>query len=143
MDWKRIAAVTAGLAAASAVVAGVLGALFVAAVILVFGGPVEVLDDFETVLRMGVASAKAGAVAGPLGAWLLMRQVPLGLAIGGTALGALAGATLAILLAWAGVLGSPDVAILFPYAGFGLSALALRTWTARGGRVDAAPRVSV
>jgi hypothetical protein len=97
MRIARIAAVTAGLAAAGAVVGAVLGVLVAAAWLLSAGHLLALLLNLDTVLFFGAYAAVAGATLGSLAAWLLMRHVPLWKAIGGTALGTLAGAVLGIV----------------------------------------------
>lgn len=119
MDWKRIAVVTAGLAGAGMVVGGMLaGGLAVALDLSDTGGV-----NLEHVLPVGVVGAVVGAVLGPLAGWLLMRHVPLWLAIGGTALGTLAGIGAS--------LATNSALVLFPLLGFFVSALALRLGVAR------------
>jgi hypothetical protein len=123
MDRKRIAVVTAGLAGAGMVVGGVLGGGLGLAAMLLFGG-VGGLEEFpEYVLAAALSGALAGAVLGPLAAWLLMRHVPLGLAIGGTALGTLAGVAATFVIG--------GNLLVTPLLGFGLSALAMRLLVGR------------
>lgn len=123
MDIKRIAVVTAGLAGAGMVVGGMLGGGLGLVAMLVSSGVGALMEFGEYVLVAALAGALAGAVLGPLAAWLLMRRVPLGLAIGGTALGTLAG------VASAFVIGGN--LIVNPLLGFGLSALAMRLLVGR------------
>ena len=122
MRWRRIALVTAGLAAAGAVFGTLVGTVvlfawlasigelglagrdagFLASLVLFFGGGL-------------------GAVLGPVAAWVLMRHVPLWLAVGGPTLGTLAAGGVGLLLT-----GNPVAAMLWGVAGFGASAVALR-----------------
>lgn len=125
MDVKRISAVTGGLAAAGALVGGVVGAACMAAV-LVLGSEGSLAGDADLVLFAGVASACFGVVLGPLAAWLLMRHVPLWLAIGGTALGTVAGIAFGVV--------TDSGLFLYPVLGFTLAALAMRFFVARPGR---------
>jgi len=118
MEIKRIAAVTGGLVVAGAVAGGIASALAVAGVGLVSRGSMGVYHDPDTVVIGGIMGAMAGAVLGPLAAWLLMRHVPLGVAIGGTMLGTLAGGIVALLM--------EQHFIALPLAGFAIAALAIR-----------------
>ncbi|HEY0035035.1 MAG TPA: hypothetical protein VGB66_00030 [Longimicrobium sp.] len=88
-------------------------------------------------LLLGAAfGAVVGMILGPLGAWLLMRDVPLGRAVGGTTLGTVLGGVAAV------VSNLPGSLFYAPIAGFTLVALALRVharWRRelRGKRSDA------
>jgi hypothetical protein len=97
MRVARIAAVTAGLVAVGAAVGGVVGVLVTVMLLGSAGGGLALLLNIDTVLFIGAYGAAMGAVLGPLAAWLLMRHVPLWKAIGGTALGTLAGALLGLV----------------------------------------------
>ncbi|MET0398630.1 MAG: hypothetical protein ABW277_17710 [Longimicrobiaceae bacterium] len=93
MRIARIAAVTAGL-----VIVGAIVGTVVSTAIAMYWAPLR-LWYLPHAFRFGVGiGAPVGAVLGPVAAWLLMRHVPLGHAIGGTALGTLAGAALGLLL---------------------------------------------
>lgn len=121
------AKVTLGLAAAGAVAGGVAGFLFAAVVTATATAGLPSLGVAVTVLAFGgIAGAALGTVLGPVAAWLLMRHVPLGLAIGGTTLGALAGG----LAGWFLVPGLDNMPLPFsalaPLAGFGAAALWMR-----------------
>lgn len=127
MRVARITAVTAGLAAAGAFVGAVLGVLVAAAWLMSAGHLLAVLLNLDAVLFFGAYVAAAGATLGPPAAWLLMRHVPLWKAIGGTALGTLAGALLGIV-----VDGRMGLAASFLAIGagtsLGFSAAALLLW---------------
>lgn len=118
---------TAGLAAAGAVFGTVAGALVLGAwIIAVDGlGPgwAEVRFVLEYALFFG---GGLGAVLGPLAAWVLMRHVPLWMAVGGTTLGTLASGGLSLLIA-----GDPIHALPWGCFGFVASALALRNHVPR------------
>ena len=134
MQFKRVAAVTAGLAVAGAMVGALCGAIMMLAFILVEGTGGDPIHEFVALMAWGgMVGAALGAVLGPLSAWLLMRHVPLGLAIGGTALGTLIGAIIGIFV---NELGG---ALAFGLGGFAVSAIALWLMTPRASRV-AGPR---
>jgi hypothetical protein len=125
----RVLTVTLGLVATGAVLGALIGAtsLWVATGVLGVGPALSWTDLLE-------AGSKAGALTGmtlaPISAWALMRRVPLGRAIGSTAVGALLGSLggsiiASILdagLAWS-ILGAP--------IGFLLAVAVLRTSAAR------------
>lgn len=123
MRIRRIAAVTAGLMVAGGVFGTLAGMIVLIAWTLVLGEPLmDVVADLGSVLRLAMLfGGVLGAVLGPLAAWLLMRHVPLGLAVGGTTLGTLAGGVGALVAT-----GNPFLAMLYGMAGFGISALGLR-----------------
>ena len=125
MRWTRIALVTAGLAAAGAVF-GTLAGMVVLGTWMIVADVGEIsLSSLPMFLALSVfCGGGAGAVLGPLAAWLLMRHVPLWLAVGGTTLGTLAGGSLGLMTT-----GNPVAAMLLGAAGFGLSAVALRLKT--------------
>jgi hypothetical protein len=121
MRIKRIAAVTAGLMVAG----GVFGTIAGMAVLMAWGlaeGDAIGLADLGPLLGLSlVLGGGLGAVLGPLSAWLLMRHVPLGVAVGGTTLGTLAGGVIGLIAT-----ADPFVAMSYGVAGFGISAIALR-----------------
>lgn len=123
MRMKRIAAVTAGLMVAGGVFGTMVGMAVLVAWGLVDGDVVWfTLGDLVFLLQLAlVFGGGVGAVLGPIAAWLLMRQVPLGLAVGGTTLGTLAGGGIALLAT-----ANPFLAMFYGVAGFGISAVALR-----------------
>lgn len=137
MRIARIAAVTAGLAAAGAVAGALAGAAMCALMLLLSGEPSKLWVARDLLAFAASFGARAGAVLGPVAAWLLMRHVPLGRAIGGTALGTLAGGALGLLLA--GPVESLPAGLL----GFGAAAVYLRVRTPRPGRRIGAPAVRV
>jgi hypothetical protein len=122
MRIKRILAVTAGLAVAGGVFGTIAGALTLLAWLIWIGQLHSLVDDTAFVLWIGAwYGGTLGAVMGPIAAWLLMRHVPLGLAVGGTLLGTLASGGMGLLAT-----GNPVVAMLWGMAGFGITAIGLR-----------------
>lgn len=116
----RVAVVTAGLMAAGAVFGTVAGALVLGAWLVNDPGLFE-WDGLVFVMQAAaVFGGVPGAVLGPVAAWLLMRHVPLGLAVGGTTLGTLATGGIAAI-----VTGDPVLGLFWGMAGFGVSALGL------------------
>lgn len=111
MRIGRVVAVTAGLVVAGAVVGAVAGAAMFTLTMLLSGELSKLWVARDLLMFAAWFGARAGAVLGPVAAWLLMRHVPLGRAIGGTALGTLAGGALGLLMVGpvesipAGVLG--------------------------------------
>ena len=80
--------ITAWLVLTGVIIGAIIGALTMQVLMLIQGGTVH--------LEAAVAGAGFGAVTGgvlaPIAAWTLMRFVPIGRAIGGTALGTTLGA---------------------------------------------------
>lgn len=117
MRAKRIVQVTAGLALAGFTFGGIAGAVL----IFLLGFPADGWTVVPEILLLGAAfGAVFGIVLGPIGAWLLMRDVPLGLAVGGTTLGTIIGGAAAF------VSEAPDSILYGPVAGFAVAAVALR-----------------
>lgn len=110
----RIIVITLGLSAAGFVAGGVVGMLMMAGWLLA-------ADDFsmDAVLFGGLFGAVMGAVLGPVSAWLLMRRVPIWLAVSGTAAGTIAGAL------FGGLLGGFGASFVCALLGFGSAALFL------------------
>jgi hypothetical protein len=131
MEIKRVAAVTGGLIVVGAIAGALATAIAVAAVLLATV-PRELVRDPGILLFAGTIGAAFGSVLGPLAAWLLMRHVPLGIAIGGTMLGTLAGGVAALLLdgqfPW-------NLYLALPLLGFFLAALVIRVSVPRPARV--------
>ena len=122
MRMMRIAAVTAGLAAAGAVFGTIAGALVLGAWVVAVDSLGPGWAEMRFVLEYAmIFGGVPGAILGPLAAWLLMRHVPLWLAVGGTTLGTLASGGLALLLS-----DSPFTAMLFGMLGFVVSVFAVR-----------------
>lgn len=118
MRAKRILLVTLGLMVAGSVFGGVAGAVLMILLGLTDGWLALPPSPF---LAVGVTyGAVHGAVLGPIGAWLLMREVPLGIAVGGTTLGTVIGGGLAFALE------APGSIIYAPIVGFSVAAVALR-----------------
>ncbi len=128
METKHV---VVGLVLAGAVAGGIASAVAVGAVTMVLGGPPSILRGNEPnlVVMGGKLGATFGAVLGPLAAWLLMRHVPLWVAIGGTMLGTVAGGVAALAM---------DTHLFtLPLAGFATSALAIRIAVPRRPRLAA------
>jgi hypothetical protein len=123
MRIKRIAALTAGLMLAGGVFGTIAGTIVLISWGLIHADPsIFTLDGLRFVLLFAtICGGVLGAVLGPVAAWLLMRHVPLGLAVGGTTLGTLAGGGLALVAT-----GDPVIAMLYGMAGFGITAIGLR-----------------
>jgi hypothetical protein len=123
MRIKRIAAVTAGLMVAGGVFGTITGMVVLSAWAMLAGWTIHLtFNDLTDLLLISVIfGGGLGAVLGPIAAWLLMRHVPLGLAVGGTTLGTLAAGGAALF-----VTGDPVFAMLYGTAGFGISAIGLR-----------------
>ena len=116
---RRIAAVTAGLAAAGAVVGALVGVGIGMLGVVIAGSSAA---DAEFFTFAALFSAAVGAVLGPATAWLLLRHVPFGRAIGATALGTLAGALVGMMI--------PGPFFLYGgLAGFAAGAVAARLLT--------------
>jgi hypothetical protein len=137
MRIGRIAAVTAGLVAAGAVVGAVAGAAMCTLMLLLSGEPSKLWVARDLLTFAASFGARTGAVLGPVAAWLLMRHVPLWRAIGGTALGTLAGGALGLLLV------GPVESIPAGVLGFGAAAVYLRVRTPGQARRIGAPAARV
>jgi hypothetical protein len=123
MQAKRILLVTAGLMLTGFLFGGMAGAVLTFLLGLPDGW--TGLPAWEYLVIGAGLGGLFGAVLGPLGAWLLMRHVPLGLAVGGTTLGTVLGGAAAV--AW----NAPGALVYGPVAGFALAALALRVHARR------------
>jgi hypothetical protein len=75
------------------------------------------LPDANVALVAGLFGGALGAILGPAAGFSILRRVPLGKAIGWTALGAIAGGLIGVPFAMGLILG--------PVVGFGVAALAL------------------
>jgi hypothetical protein len=123
---RRVLAVTAGLAAAGFVVGAVLGGIVVGAALVMSG-----LAPWESDVALSWAGAAAmggllGMLLGPIAAWLLMRHVPIGRALGETALGTAIGSLLGLLLASSIGLFIPIPPLTLALVGFAAAAVRLR-----------------
>ncbi|WP_420125488.1 hypothetical protein [Longimicrobium sp.] len=128
--WTRIAAVTAGLSVAGAVFGTITGMAVLLAWNQIGGGDMIRFTpaDLSVVLQASMLfGGGLGAVLGPLSAWVLMRHVPLGVAVGGSTLGTLVSGGIGLL-----VTADPVVAMFYGMAGFGISTIALRSRYPRG-----------
>ncbi|HEY0016961.1 MAG TPA: hypothetical protein VGC13_11605 [Longimicrobium sp.] len=134
MRIARIAAVTAGLAVAGALFGGLAGAVVLMLWAMQLEGVYAALSDPSILLMGAWFGGVVGAALGPLAAWLLMRHVPLWLAVGGTTLGTLAGGAVGMLLT-----GAPDLSMYAGMAGFTISAIALRVRTRPRSRTPLPP----
>ena len=134
MRIARIAAVTAGLAVAGALFGGFAGAVVLMGWAMQLEGVYAALSDPSILLMGAWFGGVVGAVLGPMAAWLLMRHVPLWLAVGGTTLGTLAGGAVGMLLT-----GAPDLSMYAGMAGFAVAAIALRVRTRPGSRLPSTP----
>lgn len=120
---SRVLAVTAGLVAAGAGAGALAGAAVAGLIATVLAGPGAALDPDS--LGFG---ATFGAVLGagllPVAGWLLMRRVPLGRALLGTAAGAVGGG----LIGWFVPVGPNVLArtLVAGVAGFLVAVFALR-----------------
>lgn len=132
MRAQRIVQVTAGLMLAGFLFGGVAGAVL--AFVVAFpsdGWRTLLVPEF---LLVGAAFGSVfGMILGPFGAWLLMRDVPLGLAVGGTTFGTVLGGLAAL------VSNTPGSLFYAPVAGFALAALALRVHARRRRPLREAP----
>lgn len=134
MRIARIMAVTAGLVVAGALFGGLAGAAVLVLWAMQLEGVYAALSDPSIPLMGALFGGVVGAVLGPLAAWLLMRHVPLWLAVGGTTLGTLAGGAVGMLLT-----GAPDLSMYAGMAGFAVSAIALRVRTRPPSRTPLPP----
>jgi len=122
MRMMRIAAVTAGLIVAGAVFGTIAGAAVLTAWLAATGSFSAPMGDAAFVLQFSFAfGGRLGAVLGPIAGWLLMRHVPLGLAMGGTTLGTIVGGVIGFIAT-----ALPIGSMVYGVAGFALSAIALR-----------------
>jgi len=125
---RRVIAVTAGLSAAGLVVGAAVGAVvagaFIALSLLTASG--GVWNVGTTLAASAIYGGALGMVLGPIAAWLLMRHVPIGRALGETALGTAIGSFLGLLLVWFPVLLIPFPPLTLALAGFAAAAVRLR-----------------
>ena len=125
---RRVIAVTAGLSAAGLVVGAAVGAIvggaFIALTLLTAKG--GAWNVGATLAASAMYGGALGMVLGPIAAWLLMRHVPIGRALGETALGTAIGSFLGILLVWFPVLLIPFPPLTLALAGFAAAAVRLR-----------------
>lgn len=110
---KRVVVVGLGLVVTGATVGAVCG---VVALSLLLGAAGR-LPDAGVVMVAGLFGGGLGAVLGPAAGFSILRRVPLGKAIGWTALGAILGGLFGVPFSLGLILG--------PVIGFGVAALAL------------------
>jgi hypothetical protein len=120
---RRNLAITGGLAIFGAAAGAIAGALVAVLAISLSLGPLEALD-LELLGFGATLGAPLGAVLLPISGWLLMRRVPLGRAMLGTMLGAIAGG----LMGWFAPLHIDvlDRALFGAFVGFATAVIALR-----------------
>ena len=121
----RILVITLGLSLAGFVAGWVTGVLMMVSWMAAYGVPSSIVLRGHLLIA-GMFGGTLGAVLGPLAAWLLMRHVPLWLAVGGTALGTLAGAVAGLLA------GSVELSFYGGFLGFAAAAVVLRVRARRG-----------
>ncbi|HEY7769307.1 hypothetical protein [Longimicrobium sp.] len=117
----RILILTAALALTGGMVGAVLGAI----VSILALGPVEAALMPGFIGFGAYFGAIIGAILAPLTGWLLLRRVPLGLAVGGTTVGTLAGAVMGLIV------GGGNGSVMFAIVGFVGSAVLLRLTASR------------
>lgn len=121
MRTLRIAAVWAGLVVAGGVFGTIAGTLVLVAWFVRQDGLDAIAQAVEAAVFFGIFfGGGLGAVLGPLAGWVLMRHVPLWVAVGGTTLATFASGGLAMLIT-----GHPLIGILVGTVGFMMSAAAL------------------
>ena len=125
MDHRaKVILVTLGLMAAGAVFGALAGILAIIVAAAVTEGMPSVFD-LEVLAFVGFVGAFFGGVLFPLAMWLVMRTVPLGLAVLGTVVGTALGGMAGWLLADAH--GNPiGTAVWSAVAGFAVACVALR-----------------
>ena len=96
---SRVVGVTAGLAVASAVAGAVVADAVLATALVITQGPLAVFRDPIVYLVGGVVGAACGLVCGPVAAWTMLRNVPLGRAILEPSVAAAIGGAVGLLLA--------------------------------------------
>jgi hypothetical protein len=110
---KRVVVVGLGLIVTGAAVGGVCGVVAISLILGVAGK----LPDAGVALVAGLFGGALGAVLGPAAGFSILRHVPLGRAIGWTAVGAIVGGLIGVPLTLGLIVG--------PVVGFGVAALAL------------------
>jgi hypothetical protein len=110
---KRVVVVGLGLIVTGAAVGGVCGVVALSVLLGVSG----MLPDANLALIAGLFGGALGAVLGPAAGFSILRHVPLGKAIGWTAVGAILGGLLGVPLSMGTILG--------PVVGFGVASIAL------------------
>jgi hypothetical protein len=110
---KRVVVVGLGLVVTGAAIGSVCGVVALS-LILGAGGRLPAAD---VALVAGLFGGALGALLGPAAGFSILRHVPLGKAIGWTALGAIVGGLIGVPFAMGLILG--------PVVGFGAAALAL------------------
>ena len=122
---RRIGVVTVGLAVVGAATGGVLAAAATAGLLVVARGPYVLTGAWDVIGVFGLIGAAVGAVLAPLTSLFLLRHVPLGRALTGTALGTAVGA--AVGIAFSLVFSSGYMPpILGAVLGFAIAAIRLR-----------------
>jgi hypothetical protein len=119
----RVAGVTAGLAIAGAVSGAVVADVVLATALLVTQGPGAVFRDWLVYFVGGAVGGGCGLICGPIAAWTLLRNVPLGRAILEPSIGAAIGGALGLFFAEPGGIFAPIGGAI---AGLLLAAMRLR-----------------
>lgn len=119
----RVAGVTAALAIAGAVSGAVVADVVLATALLVTQGPLAVVRDWLVYLVGGGVGGACGLICGPIAAWTLLRNVPLGRAILEPSIGAAIGGALGLFFAEPGGIFAPIGGAI---AGLLLAAIRLR-----------------
>ncbi len=127
MKIARIVAATGVLVVAGAVAGALVGLATVGTWLLMYGN-LSLRGTRPWLVEAAIYGGVGGALFGPPAAWLLMRHVPLGRAIGGTAAATYVAALLGLFFA------GPYGVFHAGLAGFGLAVLALRFATPRSRR---------
>ncbi|HSU16100.1 hypothetical protein [Longimicrobium sp.] len=129
---RRILAVTAGLIVGGALF-GAVAAIATLVIGLAVSGGLEALD-LRALQLVGGVGAVLGGVLFPAAAWLLMRTVPIGLALLGTVAGTVAGGAAGWLLA-ASEFGQVVHVLIGGVIGFVAASVLLRIRAGRAPRV--------
>ena len=119
------------LTAALALTGGAIGAVLGAIMSLMALGPMQAVLLPGSIWLGVYVGAIIGGILAPLTGWLLLREVPLGLALGGTALGTAGGAVIGLIV------GGGGGSVMFAVVGFLGSAVLLRFGAASRARGSA------
>ena len=124
----RVLVVNGGLLAAGAAFGGLATAAALAVVVALNEG-VRAALDLRVLALTGAIGALYGGVLFPAAAWLLLRRVPLGVAV----LGATAGAAAGAILGWTipSALSTDTAATVGAFLGFAAACLLLRRFASR------------
>lgn len=124
--WNRVALVTFALLITGFVCGAVVGTVIVLGTALAYG-QIPTIASVPKGFVLGLAfGAPLGALAAPVAAWLLLRRVALGRAIGVTALGTALGGIVPARLA--GLFGANEAAMLIAIPGALLGFIGSAIW---------------